>query len=561
MSDHTFTEDEIEDLTDRVFLLKQHIEEGKLHFASHLAEGFRESYGAIRLRNDGRVDPTTVDGRIRAATLAIRHFKYRQEAKEAISLGDIQEAYFNLLDQQVGWLLERMKREGATPHQVGMALASNPEFASGLCSQLPEFAGELKEFWRSVSDSGIFHLQDGRQLKATFSGDLFPAYWENAVSTAGLYVDTIVLPCPVMRIAPLVGLYPDKQIAQLLTKHLLTALSYREIATANVIPPIALILPHPDDLTRGEDRGLISRSEPAILKHGEHLFGRKFAALDEFRAFCENLHTVEQVLAELKGRDRVLFDAQWEERGPEAQLRRVMREYQATLPGFDPTIAGNHIFAASMGRMPQALAAQESALHIGGSPLINAETSWQYYTWFLEYESVQLNSRASYTTTAHIARALSDAGRSLTWLGNVPASTVLEIRRKGQADELRQILGAGIDELIALNANDYVRTASQVVGNLSRAFEEHQRKLAEARANKIKLYGIDVVSCVATGAIAVTAALKGSPALGAVSGILSVAGLPNLRDLRSKFKEQAEEERLRKSSPTGLLFRHVTFKN
>lgn len=557
MNDRDFTEQEVQDLTDRVFLLRHYLEEGKIHFAAHLIDGFRSSYESIRLRPDGLVDPHSVDGRIRAATLAVRHAKYRQDAKDAISLGDIQAAYFSMLYQQLGWLLEQMAKRGANPDQVGSAIAKDQAFVKEVIGNLPEFAAELKQFWESVSDSGAFHLQDGLQLKATFSGDLFPAHWENAVSTAGLYVDTIILPCPVMRIAPLIGIYPDQEVTRLFVKHVLTAMTYREVATANVVPPVALILPHEDDLKRGTgDESLMIRATPAILKHGSCLFGREFSAVEEYVDFCTHLQTVEDVLRELKVRDRVLFDTEWGDAA--TQLKHAMREESPILPGFDPSIAGSHVFGASAGRMPQALAAQEAAIHFGGTPLINAETSWRYYTWFLEYESVTSTSDAHIKKAAHISRALSsESGKNLSWLGMVPPSTVLEIRRNGQADELRQILGSGIDELIALRPDNYYRTADRVVENLSLAFEEHQRKLLEARRNKLKLYGIDVGSFVATGAIAVTAAMTANPILGVASAVLGMSGLPNLRDLKSKFKDQVEEERARKNSPTGLLFRHI----
>lgn len=67
-----YSEEEVQDLTDRVFLLRTRLDEGKLHIAAHLVDCFRESLMAIRLRPDGLVDPATVDGRIRAMTLAIR---------------------------------------------------------------------------------------------------------------------------------------------------------------------------------------------------------------------------------------------------------------------------------------------------------------------------------------------------------------------------------------------------------------------------------------------------------------------------------------------------------
>lgn len=557
MSKPQYSEDEVKDLTDRVFLLRQKLEEGKLFFAEHLIDGFRTSFEAIRLRDDGLVDPATVDGRIRSAALAVRHFQYRAEAKEAISTGDIQEAYFRMLFTQFGWMMDLMLKHGLNPNQASHGIARDSKFVEQLRGGFAELAKEVKEFWKDVAESGTFHLQDGPQLKATFSGDLFPAHWENAVSTAGLYIDTIVLPCPILRIAPLLGIYPDSEVARLLVKHVLTAMTYRDVATADLDPPIALILPHPDDIHRGESKDLLSRAAPAVLKHGAYLFDREFSDLDEYREFCASLKTIQQVMAELKRPDRILFDTKWE-RGAEAQLTHIMREPQPTLPGFDPNVPGNQVFGTSAGRMPQALASQETAQHFGGTPFISAQTSWLYYTWFLEYQSIGSNLDLRDAKSAHVTRALvAEGSQNLSWLGNVPPETVLEIRRNGHTEELRHILSAGLDELIALKPDNYYRTSDRVVENLNRAFEEHQRKVLEARDKKLKLYGLDVGSFVATGAIAVTAALTASPALGVASGLLGMVGLPNLREIKSKFMEQATADMARKNSPTGLLFRHI----
>ncbi|MCC5099424.1 hypothetical protein [Xanthomonas campestris] len=557
MSEHLYSEEEVKDLTDRVFLLRQSIEEGKIHFASHLVGGFIESYEAIRLRSDGLVDPSSVDGRIRGATLALRHFKYRDEAKSAISTGEIQNAYFEMLFVQFGWILDFMVKNGLNPHQASVALMRDADFVKQVRGGLPELAAGIRAFWDQVAEAGAFHLQDGQQLKATFSGDLFPAHWENVVSTAGLYIDTIVLPCPILRIAPILGIYPDDEVARLFVKHVLTAMTYRDVATADVAPPIALILPHPDDIRRGENNGLFTRAEPAILKHAAYLFNREFQGLSHYQEFCSTLRTVSEIMAELKGADRLLFDTAWEP-GAEAQLTRMMRDPPPVIFGLDREILGNHLFAASAGRMPQALASQEVARHFGGTPFIGAETSWQYYKWFLDYESISSNEELQDRKSAHVTRALvAEGSRNLSWLGNVPPETVLEIRRNGHAEDLRKILSAGLDELILLKPDNYYRTSDRVVENLNRAFEQHERQLLEARNKKLKLFGIDVGSFVATGSIAVTAALTSNPTLGAASGILGILGLPNLREIRSKFKEQAAADLARKNSPTGLLFKHV----
>ena len=557
MSSRTYTEDEVQDLTDRVFLLKEHLEAGKMRFISQeLADGFRRSYEAIRLRPDGKVDPTSLDGRIRSMTLAIIAMKQRDEAKKSLSLARVQEEYFEFLFREFGWLYEQMKKAEATPVAAAEITSRHDDVMRNLAEALPEMVDVVREFWASVGEAAGYHLQDSQQLKAVFAGDIFPAHWENAVSTAGLYVDTIILPCPITRLGAMLKAEPSAQLIKLVVKHVLTAMTYRDIALADVDPPIAMIVPNPDDADDEDRKGLIVRATPAICAHARYLFDRNFESIEELREFCVYLKTVEQVMKELKRPDRLIFDTEWG-KDPLNQLAMSLKKNNY-LPGMDEPNAGYHVFASSLGRMPQALGAQQAAQHFRGSPFINAETSWLHYTWLLEYQGARRDDDMTTRHSMHVVRALvSEAHNNLEWLGNVPPETVLEIRKRGLADELRHLLGHGVSNLIGINPDNYFRTADQVVENLDTAFRKHQEALREARNKKLKLYGIDVAACTATGAVAVAAALTGSVTLGAISGALGVAGFPNLKDIKTKFKQIAAEDKVRRESPTGLLFRHV----
>ncbi|MCW5237174.1 hypothetical protein D5047_13130 [Verminephrobacter eiseniae] len=111
MSSRTYTEEEVQDLTDRVFLLKEHVEAGKMRFARQdLVDGFWRSYQAIRLRPDGKVDPTSLDGQIRASTLALIAMRQREDAKNSLSLAQVQGIYFTFLFRDFGWLYEQMNK-------------------------------------------------------------------------------------------------------------------------------------------------------------------------------------------------------------------------------------------------------------------------------------------------------------------------------------------------------------------------------------------------------------------------------------------------------------------
>jgi hypothetical protein len=557
MSSRSYTEEEVQDLTDRVFLLKQQLEAGKLRFANQeLADGFRRSYEAIRLRPDGKVDPTSLDGRIRASTLALIAMKQREDAKKSLSLAQVQEEYFAFLFREFGWLYDQMKEAKVTPSAAAEVTSRHDDMMQSLSEALPEMVDAVREFWSSVGEAAGYHLQDSRNLKAVFAGDIFPAHWENAVSTAGLYVDTIILPCPISRLGTILKAAPSKHVVKLVIKHVLTAMTYRDIALADVAPPIAMIVPNPDDTDDEDRKGLIHRATPAICAHAKYLFDRTFESVEEFQEFCVHLKTVDQVMKEMKRPNRLIFDTEWGN-DPVQQLSMSLKE-NSHFPGMDKPHAGFHVFASSIGRMPQAMGAQQAAHHFGGSPFINAETSWLHFTWLLEYQGARGEDELTNRHSMHVVRALaSEAHNNLEWLGNVPPETVLEIRKRGLAEELRDLLGHGVSNLIGINPDNYFRTADQVVDNLDSAFRKHRQALVDARKKKLKLYGIDVAACAVTGTVAVAAALTSSVTLGALSGALGVAGLPNLKDIKTKFKQILAEDKARRESPTGLLFRHV----
>jgi hypothetical protein len=159
---------------------------------------------------------------------------------------------------------------------------------------------------------------------------------------------------------------------------------------------------------------------------------------------------------------------------------------------------------------------------------------WNYYTWLLEYQGTTAQDQAGTLEARHVARALTaEAGVNLEWLGNVPPESVLEIRKNGHAEELRALLSNGLSDLLKINPENYFRTADQVIENLDAAFRKHQRQLSEAKLKKLKLYGIDVPTCLAIGGIGIAGAITGNVPLQGISAALSVAGLATLKDIKT----------------------------
>jgi hypothetical protein len=335
--------------------------------------------------------------------------------------------------------------------------------------------------------------------------------------------------------------------------------SEKEFALADITPPIVAILPDLEINSEHHIDSVEAFSQVAAIRRVSQLFGLTFSAIEEVTEFLNNLTTPDDVIAQLKQPHRLLFDTDWSGSVKE-QLQQFLNENAEAYVGeVGERHAGRAVLLHCVGRMCQAAALELRSSQLRGTPLIDAETSWQYLNWKMQYDAAVTSEPDHPPEAMHIVRALqAEAESNLCWLGNVPVTSVIEIRKRGLAEEVRSILSKGVPKLVEANPSNFFRTGDQVVENLDQAFRTHQKTLLDARDKKLKLFGLDVVSCLAVGAISVAAAITANPMLGAVAGALGIAGLPNLREINTKYKLLREQEQKARSSPTGILFRHLT---
>ncbi|WP_261460294.1 hypothetical protein [Serratia marcescens] len=124
-------------------------------------------------------------------------------------------------------------------------------------------------------------------------------------------------------------------------------------------------------------------------------------------------------------------------------------------------------------------------------------------------------------------------------------------------NEVRDLLSSGINELIANNENGYIETTNRVIDNIDNAFKRHQLFIKKAKKDKLKILGIDIGLMVVSGSIGLAAAYKGDPSLGVLSTGLGLYGFPNIKDIKSEWKEQKMRMNAYRNSPVGVLFNHI----
>ena len=539
-----------DDLHERVILLKREIEAGRFHAPAE--SGLMRSIANVKIDDAGRVDPETVDPLVRAASLAVVAAT-RERKLLSIPLRDVQAAYFDALDELFGPIYSKMKDRGLNPHQVATNMAATEELVSSWASESDSYVHAFESFWETNKEIVRAHLwrQDG--LKAAFGGDVFPSYSNNIACSAGLYVDTIILPDPLLRVLPLFKpMSPERQVYYV-AKHALNAMAYREIALSETDQPIVVITPDLSLLSSSELRFLTAIGEQDTLHHFSRLFGKSFEYGEELLSFLSGFRNTTELLNSLTDPSRLLVDAE-----SSATLADQLKGYKARYEGevatvFD-SLGDGLVYPLIYGRMMQANDALHKARYFKAHPLVQAPTSWQYLLWKYEYDAA--GSVNQDLTDAVISRTLvAEQSQYEGLIRDIPPDVLIELRKRGALADLRKLINDGINE-INLADEESVRAVSEdVLANISEAVAQHQKELQNLTASKRRFYGFDVSGWIVTGGVSVAAAASGNVALALLAAFAGLAGFPSMRDLWAKRKELAEQKGELERSPVALCFR------
>jgi hypothetical protein len=535
-------------LRKRLELLRVRFEEGKLKFAPDLK--VTDSLAAVRLGSDGEIDLSTVDGSVRALAAAVAGAEHYENARNAISLSDLQRGYFETVHKNFSHLYDRMKQDGMTAAQVGRAITADPDAPRQIGRAVTAFCEWAEDLWKDAQDSVYVHVADIKGVKAVFGGETFPQ-GRNAASYAGVYTDTVVLPEPFIRNKHFLQGGIDSRGVGEIMKSAMLLLKYREAAVADLDVPLVVVVPDRSLLSEEGRKCLFESSAASTLAHINALFGSNFSNLNEAESFLKGLATPADVLSRLSDADRLLF-----EDGDTRPKGEQLTEYIETYinPYFDLN-AGEAVNFSAVGRMAQATDLLQKSGQLGGVPLIDAPTSWRYYNWRLAYGSSHMRGNEQQLVDLHMTKALRNAaGGEMQWLGAVPVASLIEMRKQGVLPELREVLAKGVEDLTKLRPDNFFRTSDQVVKNIQDAFEDHQKKLSTFRGKKWKFAGVELASCVVKGAVQVASAL-GVPGVSLIGAAMDQAmDVPKAKDIPKRYRALVEEKNKLNKSAVGLMF-------
>jgi len=362
----------------------------------------------------------------------------------------------------------------------------------------------------------------------------------------------VILPDPLSRLLLMRESLVPKELFRLVIKHALNALGYRELALAEVNPPIVVIAPDRFGLDMGYSKAVTVAGNTDALIHASRIFGRDFENVPELIDFVSRSGDPYQIVARMADPNRLIFDGEWSEPLPE-QITRFLNERM--LAAALTKDYGEAIYNSIAGRMMMANDTLLRSAWSGGSPLIDAPVSWRYLQWKYEYDAM-VGHETEKKSDVLISKAL---GSSM--LSGLPPETMIELRRNGAAAELRAMIGKGIGEINSASDTDVSMVADNVIANVDTAFSEHNTQLQALSQSQLKYFGKDVGRYVINGGMLLASYLSKNPVAEALSTFVAISqqflGNPSPEDLVKRYKELRSKSTDLRRSPVGTMFQHL----
>ncbi len=428
---------------------------------------------------------------------------------EAVSLIDCQSMYFDILDSFVGQAYSVMKRNNLNPHIVAADMASREEYTKGYMSVHEKYVSIISEFWEAFVPTVRQHVERLQSLKSMYGGDIFPSYTHNIASSVGLYMDTILLPDPLLKGKLLTNVIKVEKLLYYTVKHSLSALNYRELALVEIDPPLVVIVPDFLELDQNAYQYIKESGEADVLYHCSKLFGRNFSSEAELTSFLKSFDNPQQIISSLAEPNRLLFDAEWEG-SLENQYQRFIDTTRDEFGPQTPINASNVIPLHLTGRMMQINEVVFKASSYNSTSLIEAPTSWQYFLWKYQYDIERSKEVNHQGKNAMIAKVLQARDRDeLKLISGLPQDVLIDLRRRGALAEFRETLRRGIDKIYATSPSALEEVSEAVAENIGEALTKHELELDALSDAKKRFFGWDVASWITRGGIAIAAASAG----------------------------------------------------
>ena len=171
----------------------------------------------------------------------------------------VYEKYFDIIDDYFGSIKQYLGSEEDSHIDLGQLIATYPLISDLIYDATEELGEEIENFWNDNLVQLVEYTKQQNVLKCVYSGDISPVVLENFVKRSALYIDTVILPDPILNLSIYHRqvLSDKKYYLSKLIRHVFNIWKLKELILADTKERIILILPISLDLINPKDRNIL----------------------------------------------------------------------------------------------------------------------------------------------------------------------------------------------------------------------------------------------------------------------------------------------------------------
>jgi hypothetical protein len=464
--------------------------------------------------------------------------------------------YLDWLDGMFGPLANEATRNNVSAGAVARDFLSDPGRQERFRSQwMPEVCERVINFWKENHKAVASELNASPGLKARFGGDLGPQPHSKPFERAGLYFDTVVIPDPLLRIATLPE-EVNKNRDYYILRYAISQTQLKEVYLADVVPRVAMLVAEPSLFeSQAADDEVYEMAAIDSVAIVNELYNLRLESFDEVKTFFAKFKTSQEAAKEIARPELFLLDedapldpvsqleASLSETEKDWDVSKLPREWQGPL----------YLLRIIYSRMTQANDTLNAAHRIGGHPLIPAPVSFHWLNQKIKTNQRLIGESLNSDTSLELVKTNALLSKKLEWLGNVPLSSLIELRKKGRLADLRKLIDQDFNALSNVPLTDVERVASEIDYNLSTALERHHEEVTELNRD----FRMELASSVPTLLISIAAVLQPAFAVFLPAWIATVGGIvgaTKIKDVVTASSKYFKERKALGNTPVSILW-------
>jgi len=383
-------------------------------------------------------------------------------------INKIYKHYFDIIDSYFGSIKSYLENDKYSHIYLGNAIENYPMVSNLMVDAIDDLGTEIMQFWSENASKALDLLREQDSLKCIYSGDITPVVLEDFAKKSLLYIDTIVMPDPALKMTILKNQTIDKKYyLNKLIRHVFNLWKLKDLMLADLEKNALVILPiNLNAMNENDKNKLVLEAFKRFTNYINDVFGQKFDNENDSLDFLEKYNDTKELYSEIKQYDLL------------PNTFRNFDSFKEFLKDIIDTEKHFQIENATIGRkfgeylLSQFIRVQEHKFFcekVSGEPIYDYELPY----FFFSYEMGGLDMDAT------IANALQK--ETFKWIVNVPLNALKILREENKLEYMRSTLRKGITDLKSKNDKNLLGTARQLEQNFKCAFEQQEMEMASLK--------------------------------------------------------------------------------